>query len=87
VAVVKGVSGGFSPAAEGGVVIYDDGSARPTPLCGTFQILQNGCSLVGILNVFDSIQWNAEASEMFSANNETTGSAKGHRTHSHHGPG
>jgi hypothetical protein len=69
VAVVRSVSG-ISPAEEGGVVIYDDATARSSALCGFIQI---GC--VGNTGgwLFDSIQWNAGASVMFAANNEDTG--------------
>ncbi len=69
VAVVRNVRG-ISPAEEGGVAIYDDGTARPNALCGFIQI---GCEsgLFGAL--YDSIQWNDDASQMFAVNNEDTG--------------
>ncbi|MGA3237357.1 MAG: IPT/TIG domain-containing protein [Bryobacteraceae bacterium] len=69
VAVVRSVTG-ESPAEEGGVVIYDNGAARSNALCGFIQI---GCvgNTGGFL--FDSIQWNSDASVMFAANNEDTG--------------
>ena len=67
VAVVRGTPI-VSPAEEGGVVIYDDGVARADALCG---FIQSGCNSGGKL--FGSIQWNADASQMFAANNEDTG--------------
>ncbi len=68
VAVVRSVAG-VSPAEEGGVVIYDNGVARPDALCG----FGGGCSGEGDADLFDSIQWNSDASLMFAANNEDTG--------------
>jgi uncharacterized protein (TIGR03437 family) len=68
VAVVRSVNG-TSPAEEGGVVIYDNAVARPNPLCG---FIQPGCTSSGG-ELFDSIQWNADATLMFAANNEDTG--------------
>jgi hypothetical protein len=67
VAVVRGVTN-VSPTEEGGVLIYDDTAARPNVLCG---FIQSGCPSNGEL--YDSIQWNADASAMFAANNEDTG--------------
>lgn len=67
VAVVRGTPQ-FSPAEEGGVVIYDDGVARSKVLCGW---IQSGC--YGGANLYDSIQWSADGSTMFAANNEDTG--------------
>jgi hypothetical protein len=58
-----------SPEEEGGVVIYDNGTARPNVLCGW---IQSGCTNAGI-GLYNSIQWNSDASEMFAANNEDTG--------------
>jgi uncharacterized protein (TIGR03437 family) len=55
------------PEEEGGVVIYDNDMARPNVLCGFIEI---GCNSGGEL--FDSIQWNATATEMFAVNNEDT---------------
>lgn len=67
VAVVRGEANA-SPMEEGGVVIYDDGVARPQVLCG---FAQSGCNPdAGLL---DSIQWNSDGSEMYAANNEDTG--------------
>lgn len=68
VAVVRSVTN-TDPAEEGGVVIYDNAIARPNPLCG---FIQSGCSGNGG-ELFDSIQWNADATLMFAANNEDTG--------------
>ncbi|MGD1071163.1 MAG: IPT/TIG domain-containing protein [Bryobacteraceae bacterium] len=68
VAVVRGVTS-ESPAEEGGVVIYDNATARPNALCG---FIQSGCTGSGG-DLFDSIQWNANATTMYAANNEDTG--------------
>ncbi len=57
----------YSPAEEGGVVIYDNGVARPAVLCGW---IQSGC--YGGANLYDTIQWNSTASTIFAANNEDT---------------
>jgi hypothetical protein len=59
---------GVSPAEEGGVTIYDDATARPNALCG---FIQAGCISNGAL--YDTIQWNADGTMMFAANNEDTG--------------
>jgi hypothetical protein len=67
VAVVRGTPG-FSPEEEGGVVIYDDGTALPKMLCGW---TQSGCPDTN-LGLYDSIQWNSSGTEMFATNNETT---------------
>jgi hypothetical protein len=71
VAVVRGTPG-VSPEEEGGVVIYDDTTARPNVLCGWIQIPactgQNNA-----IGLYDSIQWNADGSEMYAANTEDTG--------------
>lgn len=69
VAVVRSVVG-ESPAEEGGVVIYDNGTARANPLCG---FIQPGCTGTGGSGLFDSIQWNADASMMFASNEEDSG--------------
>jgi len=70
VAVVRSVSG-VSPSEEGGVVIYDDATARVNGLCG----FMGGCTGTpnGNGDLFNSIQWNANASVMFAANGEDTG--------------
>lgn len=68
VAVVRGAAN-VAPEEVGGVVIYDDGTARPNTICG---FIQSGCTGSGG-DLFDSIQWNADASEMFAANDESTG--------------
>jgi uncharacterized protein (TIGR03437 family) len=68
VAVVRGVSG-ESPSEEGGVVIYESTVALPNAICG---FIQSGCTNPAPY-LFDSIQWNADASVMFGANNEDTG--------------
>ncbi len=69
VAIVRSVSG-VSPSEQGGVVIYDDSTARPNVLCGW---TESGCTSTSGGGLFDSIQWNADASVMFIANNEDTG--------------
>jgi hypothetical protein len=69
VAVVRGTPG-TSPEEEGGVVIYDNGSALPNQLCG---FSQSGCASNSNGDLFDSVQWNSTANEMFAANNEDTG--------------
>jgi hypothetical protein len=67
VAVVRGEVN-LDPMEEGGVVIYDNGVARPDALCG---FAQDGCnSDAGLL---DSIQWNSDGTEMYAANYEDTG--------------
>jgi len=53
---------GFSPSAQGGVVIFDDGTARPTRAPG----FSTG-------NLFDSLQWGSDATTLFAANNESSG--------------
>jgi hypothetical protein len=68
VAVVRGTPQ-FSPEEEGGVVIYDNGVARPGVLCGW---IQSGCTNTGI-GLYDSIQWNTAATQMYALNNEDTG--------------
>ena len=66
VAVVRNVRG-LSPAEEGGVVIYDDGIARPDVLCG---FVEPTCVSNVFAPLYDSIQWNVDASQMFAANTE-----------------
>lgn len=68
VAVVRGTPN-VSPEEEGGVVIYDDGVARPNVLCG---FIQSGCTTGGG-SLYGSIQWSSDGSQMFAANNEDTG--------------
>jgi hypothetical protein len=67
VAVVRGTPN-FNPEEEGGVVIYDDGVARPNVLCGWNQ---SGC-INSNSGLYDSIQWNPDASRIFAANYEDT---------------
>lgn len=69
VAIVRGTSG-VSPSEEGGVIIYDDGLIRPNPLCG---FIQSGCNGGGLGALYNSIQWNADGTTMYAANNEDTG--------------
>jgi hypothetical protein len=65
VAVVRGAAG-FSTEELGGVLIYDDGIARPDILCG-FSLPT--CPSPSIA-FYGSIQWNPDGSEMYAANNE-----------------
>jgi uncharacterized protein (TIGR03437 family) len=58
------------PAEEGGVKIFDDATARPNSLCG---FSGGGCTNFSNGDLFDSIQWNTDASMMFAANSEDTG--------------
>jgi hypothetical protein len=55
---------GVSPSAQGGITIFDDATARPTKAPG-FGGAGGG--------LFDSIQWGADATALFAANNEDTG--------------
>ena len=57
---------GVSPAAIGGIVIFDDSTARPTIAKG-FGPGGGG----GVL--YDSIQWGADDTALYAANNEDTG--------------
>jgi len=70
-AVVRGTPG-ISPEEEGGVLIYDNDTARPNVLCGWIQIPACTSTNSG-LGLYDSIQWNSDGSEMYIANNEDTG--------------
>ncbi len=71
VAVVLGVPGD-SPEEEGGVIIYDSGTARTNVICGW---IETGCSNPNNY-LMDSIQWNSssssDGSEMFAQNYETS---------------
>jgi hypothetical protein len=67
VAVVRGTPE-YSPEEEGGVVIYNNGTALPDVLCGW---IQTGCPNSND-GLYDSIQWNSNGSEMFAANYEDT---------------
>ena len=67
VAVVRGTPQ-FSPQEEGGVLIYDNATARPNVLCGW---IESGCRNTNT-GLYDSIQWSKDGTEMFAANNETT---------------
>jgi IPT/TIG domain len=51
-----------SPAAEGGITIYDDATPRPTTAPG-----------FGGGGLYDSLQWGANATALYAANNEDTG--------------
>lgn len=67
VAVVRATPG-YSPEEEGGVVMYNSGTALPDVLCGW---MQSGCPDPDH-DLYDSIQWNSSGIEMFAANNEDT---------------
>jgi trimeric autotransporter adhesin len=67
VAVVQGAPG-YSPEEEGGVWIYDSGTARTNVICGW---IQTGCSNPNNY-LMDSIQWNSDGTEMFAQNYEST---------------
>ena len=58
------------PEEEGGLIIYDNGTARPNSLCG-WNAEPEGCT-GPIGNLYDSTQWNSDGTEMFMANNEDT---------------
>jgi len=51
---------GISPSAQGGIVIFDDATARATKAPGGIPL-------------YDSIQWGSDATALYAANNETTG--------------
>jgi hypothetical protein len=53
---------GFSPEAEGGIVIFDDSTPRPTTSPGWS----------GSTNLYDSLQWGSDATELYAANYEDT---------------
>lgn len=66
-AVTLAVSGS-SPAAQGGITIFDDTTARPTITKG-FGPGGGG----GVL--YDSLQWGSDSTALFAADNEDTGFA------------
>jgi hypothetical protein len=57
------------PEEEGGVHIYDDSTPRPDSLCGFTP--ESACT-GGAGGLYDSIQWNSSASEMYMLDNEDT---------------
>jgi len=57
---------GSSPAAQGGITIFDDATARPTTAKG-FGPGGGGAVL------YDSLQWGSDATALFAANYESTG--------------
>lgn len=73
-AVVRGEKDSI-PEETGGVLIYDDSTARPDVLCGWGQ--QPECTNPNDPNEewgeYDTIQWNGDGSAMFAANYEDTG--------------
>jgi hypothetical protein len=60
-----------SPAAVGGLAIFDDATMRPTTVCSGWGGCQSGGSSPG--GLFDSLQWGADATTLYAANNEDTG--------------
>lgn len=53
---------GFSPEAQGGIIIYDDSTPRPTTSPGW----------TGSTNLYDSLQWGSDATALYAANYEDT---------------
>lgn len=68
VAIVLGTPG-ISPQEEGGVIIYDSGTARTNVICGW---IQTGCPNPSAY-LMDSIRWKSDGSEMYAANYESSG--------------
>ena len=66
VAVVRGTPAA-SPAEEGGVIIYQNGTALPDVLCGF-----GATNCLNASQLFDTIQWKSDGTQMYAANNETT---------------
>lgn len=62
-AISLGVTPIISPLAQGGLVIFDDAAPRPTKIPGFGHTT----------NLFDSLQWGADATSLFAANMEDTG--------------
>ena len=56
---------GFSPRAQGGIVVFDDANARPTKAPGFGDGAGSG--------LFDSLQWGSNDTELFSANTDDSG--------------
>lgn len=54
---------GINPAAEGGLVIYDDAIIRPCSVPGSLS--EKGC-------LINTIQWGRDSSTIFAGNNETS---------------
>ena len=54
------IGGNGSPAARGGLAVFDDSTERPT-------------AAPGQINFFDTVQWGADASTLLAANNSNTG--------------
>jgi len=69
VAVIRAIPAS-SPEEDGGVVLYDDGVARQTSICG-FGLTGPNCSYA--YDVWDSIQWKQDGTEMFGADLSDTG--------------
>lgn len=67
VAVVRGTPAS-SPAEVGGVIIYQNGTALPDVLCGF-----GALNCLNTSELFDTIQWKSDATQMYAENDETTG--------------
>jgi len=67
VAVVRGTPAS-SPAKVGGAIIYQNGTALPDVLCGF-----GALNCLNTSDLFDTIQWKSDATQMYAANDETTG--------------
>jgi hypothetical protein len=63
-AISLGTSPILSPVAQGGVAIYDDATVRPTKAPGW---------AAATTNLFDALQWGADATALFGANLEDSG--------------
>jgi hypothetical protein len=57
-----------SPAEVGGAIIYQNGTALPDVLCGF-----GALNCLNTSELFDTIQWKSDGTQMYAANNETTG--------------
>lgn len=62
---VVSLGAGGTPAAIGGLVIYDDSTPRPT--------IANGFGPGGGDALYSSVQWGADSSSVYAENNESTG--------------
>lgn len=54
---------GFSPAAQGGIIVFDDATARPTKAPG----------FSGLGGLYDTLQWSSDATRLFAANTDDSG--------------
>lgn len=67
IAVSLGANRGGSPEAIGGVAIFDGAAQRPVSARGW------GSTGTGPSALYDSLQWGSDATQLFAANNESTG--------------